>query len=188
MISKVPSRHYLLSVSVAAFLLGTPLLQAQNASVGAISGDVTDSTGATVAGVTVTITLLAKHSERAVQTGSDGQFDFSELPKGQYRVRTTVPGFAPSTAEVLYTGSPVRLALHLTPEGSHSEVDVTADAETIDATAPARVEIPLEEISRLPSQSVSSRSVRSSLIPPLACPPTPTALSIRWAIMRRLPS
>ena len=156
MISKAPSRHPLLSIAIAAFLLGTPLLQAQDASAVAISGDVTDSTGAAVAGVTVMITLFAKHSERAVQTGSDGQFNFSELPKGQYRVRTTVPGFAPSTAEVLYTGSPVQLALHLTPEASHSEVTVTADAETIDPTAPARVEISVEEISRLPNQSVSS--------------------------------
>ncbi len=104
----------------------------------------------------MTLTLPATHAKRTALTGGDGRFYFAELPGGQYRIQATGTGFAPSTDTVLYTDAPIQLQLHLIPESSHAEVTVTADADALDATAPARVEIPMEEISRLPSQSVSS--------------------------------
>ncbi|MBV8845486.1 MAG: carboxypeptidase regulatory-like domain-containing protein, partial [Bryobacterales bacterium] len=75
-----------------------PLLIAQSAGTGALAGTVTDPSGASVPGATVTATNTETSQARTTTTGSDGTYKFSLLPPGTYRLKFTATGFR--TAEV----------------------------------------------------------------------------------------
>src|SRR5271170_6036234 len=73
---------------------------------GAISGTVTDESGAVVPNANVTITNKSTGAARDLQSGADGAFAAASLAAGQYEVRAEAPGFRvllrPTTVE---TGS-----------------------------------------------------------------------------------
>ena len=79
-------------------LLWVPSLLAQSAGTGALTGTVTDPTGAVVPNVTVTLTSADTNQARTANTGADGTYKFGLLPPGTYRVRFAAPGF--KTSEV----------------------------------------------------------------------------------------
>jgi hypothetical protein len=60
---------------------------------GEITGSVTDSTGAVVAGATITVTHPATNTQRTVKTNSDGLYDLPALPPGNYTLRVEMQGF-----------------------------------------------------------------------------------------------
>ena len=77
---------------IAACGMSLPLA-AQVAVSGNINGAVTDSSGAGIAGATVTATGSALMSPRTVRTQSDGSFLIDRLPVGTYEVRAEMAGF-----------------------------------------------------------------------------------------------
>ena len=121
-----------------------------------ISGTVTDSAGDVLSNATLTLVFKQTQALRIVHADSEGRFSFLQLSSGEYRLTAQADGFALVSEDVAYTGTPLRLALHLAPCGVESTVNVTADVDALDPTAPARVAVTLEEIQRIPSQSVSS--------------------------------
>ena len=70
-----------------------PFLMAQSAGTGALTGTVTDPSGAVIPNVTVTATDIATGQSRSLITGATGLYKFSLLPPGEYRVKFTVAGF-----------------------------------------------------------------------------------------------
>jgi hypothetical protein len=60
---------------------------------GAITGTVTDQTGAVIANAKVTATLLNAQHVIETSTNSDGRFTIRDLPAGFYAVRVDSPGF-----------------------------------------------------------------------------------------------
>src|SRR5690242_8837964 len=70
---------------------------AQSSSTGALTGAVTDPSGAAVPRTTVTLTNNATNQARTVTTGTDGLYRFGLLEPGNYRVRFSAAGF--KTAE-----------------------------------------------------------------------------------------
>ena len=87
-----------------------------------VDGNVTDLTGASVAGVTVTFTPVGGESAaRAVVTDIDGRFSLSDVSGGEYDVRGQQPGFRAVTQRlVVRSGVTTKLNLNL-PIGSLSE-------------------------------------------------------------------
>ncbi len=82
----------------------------------AIAGTVTDSSGAVVPGVQVTVTNVMTGATRQVQTDESGQFTVLGLGPGRYRVRVIKPGFSVKEMEVDL--EPGKLAtLHITLGG-----------------------------------------------------------------------
>src|SRR5579862_9015855 len=81
----------LLSLSLMVGLL--PSLRAQSAGTGALTGNVTDPSGAAVPGVSVTATNVDTNQARTLVTGTDGGYKFSLLPPGTYRVKLVASGF-----------------------------------------------------------------------------------------------
>ena len=77
-------------------LLWVPSLLAQSAGTGALTGTVTDPTGAVVPNVTVTLTSSDTNQARTANTGADGTYKFGLLPPGTYRIRFAAPGFKTS--------------------------------------------------------------------------------------------
>lgn len=60
---------------------------------GEITGEVTDSTGAAMAGVSITVTNEGTNVSRQVVTNTSGAYTFPSLLPGAYRVRAEMDGF-----------------------------------------------------------------------------------------------
>ncbi|MBV9772087.1 MAG: carboxypeptidase regulatory-like domain-containing protein, partial [Bryobacterales bacterium] len=80
-----------------SLVFATSLL-AQSAGTGALTGTLTDQSGAVVPGVVVLLANLETNQTRTTTSGSDGSYKFSLLPPGNYRVRFSATGF--KTAQV----------------------------------------------------------------------------------------
>src|SRR5262245_44151372 len=76
----------------------TPVL-AQTGSTAALTGRITDPTGAVLPGVMVTVTSSATNQARNSITAEDGVYRIPLLDPGSYRVRFSLPGF--KTSEVM---------------------------------------------------------------------------------------
>ena len=61
---------------------------------GTISGTVTDEKGAVITNATVTARNTERNISRNLQTGSDGNYRFENLPVGPYEVSVEATGFS----------------------------------------------------------------------------------------------
>ena len=76
------------------FLFSTPtLVIAQVAGTAALTGAVTDPSGAIVVGAEVTATNLATGAKRSATTDAAGKYQISQVPPGDYRVDVTATAF-----------------------------------------------------------------------------------------------
>src|SRR5436305_3120456 len=70
-----------------------PSLMAQTAGTGALTGTVTDSSGAVVPNATVTATSVDTGQARTATTGADGTYKINLLNPGNYHVKFEASGF-----------------------------------------------------------------------------------------------
>jgi Carboxypeptidase regulatory-like domain len=87
------SKFFGLCAILAVFPLSAPRARAQ-ATTGQIAGQVTDPSGAVIAGATITITDQDKGVSFTGRTSSAGDYTVVSLPPGLYSVTATAPGFA----------------------------------------------------------------------------------------------
>lgn len=78
-------------LAVLAFCVS--VARAQSAGTGAITGTVTDPSGRSVPGATVTATNTGTGQTRTETTGADGVFTFSLLAPGTYQLKFSAQGF-----------------------------------------------------------------------------------------------
>src|ERR1700722_13305339 len=110
--------------------IGAPSLMAQSAGTSSLTGTITDPSGAPIPGVTVTLTSNDTGQTRSGVTGGDGQYKFTRLPPGNYKVRFSAAGF--KTSEI---GSVV-LNVTETPTLDRAlEVGAQSEQVTVEATA-----------------------------------------------------
>jgi hypothetical protein len=69
-------------------------------TLGTITGEVKDSTGAVVPGATVTVVNKATNATRTTQTNAVGLYDFPALPPGNYTVTSELQGFKTTSHEL----------------------------------------------------------------------------------------
>jgi Carboxypeptidase regulatory-like domain len=109
------------------------LAQSQLGS-GSISGTVSDSHGAAIAGATVTITNTGTRLVRTLTTGDSGQFSAPALPVGEYAARVEKTGF--STLDqiglIVNVGGTTTLRLELKPGAANEVINIIAE-QTLDA-------------------------------------------------------
>ncbi len=113
--------------------VGAAPLLAQSSTTGALTGVVSDPSGAVIAGAMVTVTNLGTGEVRTVTTAATGDYKFSLLPPGNYSVRFSAAGFATTTVPsvtVDVTETPV-LNRTLTVGAQAQQVTVESTAETI---------------------------------------------------------
>jgi len=120
-----------IAIGVAAiwFLLAVSGSQAQ--TVASISGGVMDSSGAGVAGATVTVRSVETGSQRVVTVDDTGRFDVESLGIGQYEVLVEATGFRPE----------VRTGITLVV-GQHAEVNLTLRVGEVQEAVVVQGEIP----------------------------------------------
>ncbi|HMD20527.1 MAG TPA: carboxypeptidase-like regulatory domain-containing protein [Alloacidobacterium sp.] len=113
----------LVVLSLAGFLS----LRAQSGISSALSGVLTDSTGAVVQG-TVVATEMNTGAVRTVQTNAEGGFLFSQINPGTYRVAASAQGFASGLSQAVRVavGQTVTLNFTLKPAVSTQSVEISA--------------------------------------------------------------
>src|SRR3954447_24864805 len=99
--------HCQVPVLVLVLVFGSvaaALGQTVSTTTGAINGKITDSSGAVMPGVTITITSPSMQGVRTDTTGADGIYRFSAIPPGDYTVRYELSGFETQIHEGLRVG------------------------------------------------------------------------------------
>ena len=132
--------------SVRLMLVASLLIRAicaQTASTGALTGRVTDPSGAVVPDAAVKVVNLATNEARELRTAPDGGFSVPLLPPGNYRLEVSKSGF--TTALVNSVGvsvtetSDVPIHLELGTEARTVEVRSAAEVVQTDSSALGRV-------------------------------------------------
>jgi hypothetical protein len=119
------NRKLLVVISLLAAVLLSYRPAWSQAEAGSISGTVTDSTGAVIPGATVTAKSVATGAERAVQTGTAGEYLIPGLTPGIYDVTVTSQNFASFTSHVEVTvGGKVTVDAQLSVSGKTTTVEV----------------------------------------------------------------
>ena len=121
---------------VASLWLSEPSSFAQT-SFGRISGVVTDSSGAAMAGANVAIENIDTRAARTVQTASNGAYVVTQLPIGNYSVKVEQQGFKAQSRTGLAIVADARLNVDFTLEvGNVTEtVEVKGSTETLNTVS-----------------------------------------------------
>ena len=95
---------------------------------GGITGTVTDSSGAAIAGANVLVTNPATGLSRSAATDDSGNYFVNELPLGSYAVTASKAGFRTVTASgvEVAVATPERVDMKLSPGEVSEKVEVTA--------------------------------------------------------------
>ncbi len=127
-LKNLPRAARLLLCAMLAILCSAFVAKAQDT--GYISGTVTDSSGAAVAGAQVVITSTTGSATHTTTTNADGAYVVPGLPGGSYDVVVTAKGFQKFTAQkvVLDVAQRIRVDVQLKVGQLTEEVVVTGDS------------------------------------------------------------
>ena len=120
-------RHYFFCFLLLTIVNSLPL-NAQSGTSSAISGTVTDSTGAEIPNAWVTAINVDTKAARAGQTNADGRFLFAQLNPGTYTLKVKYDGFAEQTSPpvVVEVGRTATLNFKLSLSSTTQSVEVMA--------------------------------------------------------------
>jgi hypothetical protein len=127
---------------------------AQSTSSGTVAGTITDSSGAVVAGATVSLTDTATNATRTATTNATGRYYYADVTPGTYTVTVAKAGFSTAKAEneVVQVGLALTASLVLQVGGTNVVVEVSSvgnELQTMNATVGNTV--PSIAIDNLPS-------------------------------------
>src|SRR6202043_1839612 len=114
-------------------VLGTNVLAQSTA---ALSGTVSDPTGAVIASAKVIATNQATGVESTTQTDTGGAYLFPSLPIGIYRIQVTAPGFQSAIVANLRldVATAVTQNIQLSVGQATEKIEIMADAALVDTT------------------------------------------------------
>src|SRR6266849_10346078 len=127
------------SIQALALILGVcvvcvPLFSQGNQ--GRITGTITDQSGGTVAGATVTVKDVERGVSRTLTTGDSGEYNAPNLLPGTYAVRAEAKGFKSVNREniLLEVGKEIRVDLPLQPGEVSQTITITEAAPMVETT------------------------------------------------------
>ncbi len=140
------------SLAIVGWLALGSVAAAQTINV-TIRGVVSDQSGASLPGVTVTATNTGTGLQRSAVSDTAGRYTIMSVPAGPYDVQAELSGFATQLrrGQVLNVGTTVTIDFSLSLAGVQEKIEVTADAPILEATKNtlARV-VQKEELDALP--------------------------------------
>src|SRR5271156_6651030 len=112
----------------ALTIVNSSFLPAQSGTSSALSGVVTDPSGAAVPNATVAVTDVNTKATRTGETDADGHFLFSQINPGTYQVTIEASGFTVSKSEptAVVVSRTVTLNFSLRVQSNNQSVEVTA--------------------------------------------------------------
>jgi hypothetical protein len=142
-------------------LLGALACHAWSQSIGnagTIRGSVIDPSGAIIAGAAVEIQNPVSHLDRTVQSDSQGNFQFNNVPFSHYHLTISAPGFQTAEQDVIVqSGVAVDLAkISLTLGTQQSAVTVTDAGDLVQTDSTSHTDVSRELIDKLPQESATS--------------------------------
>jgi len=118
--------------SVAIMLSAVPFALAQTLTTGEVTGVISDSTGAVVPSVEVTLKNDATNDVRTQVTGAEGRYRFSLLPPGDYTMSAQTAGLKSNNQKVqVIVGQQQAVNLTLSVTGTSETVEVSAESPVI---------------------------------------------------------
>ena len=141
------SLRFLATVTLIAIMV--PVLSRAQDATARITGTITDSTGAVIPGVQITVTNTATQIARQATTDHDGFYQVLALPIGNYKVTATRDGFrtVESTEYKLLINQALRVDFKMQVGTASEKVEVGAEAA------------PVETVSATLGQSVTGRTL-----------------------------
>ena len=128
--------HIALSI-FALLLIASPSARAQGGGNVAITGTVSDPSGAVIAGAKVTVTQLSTSLVRTDTTNSAGLFNFPSLPASTYSVTVEAAGFKKWSQTVVMLADQVRnMDVHLEVGALTQQVTVQESAVQVNTVNP----------------------------------------------------
>ncbi|HEV3041835.1 MAG TPA: carboxypeptidase regulatory-like domain-containing protein [Candidatus Angelobacter sp.] len=123
-----------IAILLVFLVAAVSMVLAQGGNQGAISGTVTDPSGALVPGAEVRATNTATGATFKTNTSNEGFFEFAQLPVGTYDIEATRQGFSPLSAKgvKLTIGAKLNLNLELKVSASETTVVVTTDVPVVE--------------------------------------------------------
>src|SRR5947209_5223211 len=121
-------------------------------SSGAVSGRITDATGAALPGVTVTAANTQTGLTRSVVSDAEGRYNFAALPVGQYDITAELSGFTTVTTRHVdvQVATSRNIGVTMKQAAVAEQITVTAEAPLV-ATSPAiGTVVSQKEIQNLP--------------------------------------
>lgn len=153
-----------LRTTIAAVMIGAALtmagLGAQSAT--SVAGIVRDPSGRVLANVTVKLANADGAWTHEVQTGSDGDFAFAQLPSGDYFLSTQLLGFSRLVEGItLADGARVHKNLTMQVAVLQESVTVSGTSGPANTKAPARI-----QEAAVPSPTCTPSAEGGQLLPP----------------------
>ena len=145
-------------------LLVPVLAVAQTVAVAQLSGTVLDESGAALPGVDVTVTQTDTGMTRSVVSGEKGDYVFTNLPVGPYKLTTKLSGFSTfeQTGIVLAVGDTRSVNVTMKVGALTETVRVQADANLVETrSVNVGTVVPQEQIVSLP---LNGRSVLQLIV------------------------
>src|SRR5436190_15250259 len=110
----------------------TTYVNAQGLSAGTVSGVVVDPNNAIVPNASLTLSNPVTGYKRAAASGTDGSFQFSDVPPNTYQLTISATGFETATQSVVVrTSVPITLKIPLTVGVTTATVDITGIASDV---------------------------------------------------------
>ena len=118
---------------VGLALMILPAAPAHSQTAATVTGTVTDTSGATLPGVNLTLQHTATGLIRTLVTGTDGRFVFPGLPVGDYSLRAELMGFRPLVRQglVLTVSQTVSVPLEMAVGAIEQAITVVADSALV---------------------------------------------------------
>src|SRR5262245_29866707 len=127
-----PSLARLLAAACLALALTSAAAQAQFALRSKVEGTITDTTGAMLPGVTVTLTETTRNQIQTATTDTSGAYAFSNLAPGTYTVTAELAGFIKMVSQPITLGSAANAKADLTLHVGVSEtVEVVSETPLV---------------------------------------------------------
>ena len=122
---------------LALVLVASTSARAQGGGNVAITGTVSDPSGAVITGAKVTVTELSTSIVRSDTTNSSGQFNFTALPPSTYKVAVDAPGFKGFVQNLILLADQTRnMDIRLEVGSQTQQVTVATSAVQVNTVSP----------------------------------------------------
>ena len=135
--SKLLMIPYVALSILALVLLASPSARAQGGGNVAITGTVSDPSGAVISGAKVTVTELSTSIVRTATTNSSGQFNFTSIPPSTYKVSVEAQGFKGYVQNLILLADQIRdMDVHMEVGAQTQQVTVATSAVQVNTVSP----------------------------------------------------